>query len=814
MAQEQRRRVAAALGEGFLWLALAAAMAAVLISRVREPGTASLRRALTDSEPALMTLEGVIAEAPRTVPRRGALAEFAPPWMRTERLGFWMDVAARVEGSVGDGASRVVPASGRVWVAAPAAALGAGPLRAGDCIRITGMARAPAPPRNPGEDDERLAAAAAPGGGVAGFVTVADERLIERLEGAPSMARWLIRARALLRQRAVGWFEGGAGEADARGAQADGRRLLALMLLGEPDERLQEVRDAFTRLGLTHLLAISGVNLTILAVAASWALRLLGLRPWAHLAIVVALVAGYTLILPVQPPVLRAAIMAVALLAAEASGRRYGGMGVLGWTLVIVLAWRPMDLFTPGLQLSFGCVAALVGLAEPVRERLFGGADPLDAGAPATLRSRLVRDGQGLISATIAAWAVSTPCIAHHIGVVTPAAIPASVATIPVFTGLVGAGYAGLLAAAVFPSLGALLSPLLGWAAGGLAWAVTVAERMPGASLPLPWIGPWLAVALTALAVWWLRWGTLRRGAWRRPANLAGIAASVAAAVWAGAVLTSNGLPRDVALRVDMLSVGDGSCLLLRSGDRAALWDCGSGNFAMGRREIPAAVRALRARIGASAPQGLTVFVTHPDLDHFSALLDVVEPLGVTKVVVGERFHADARRSRGHGPEALVLGRLRERGVAVETVSAGWSWRLGEAEMRVVWPPQGASFTKSNNASLVALLRVPGVETPSLLLTGDAEDEAIEGVIAGEPGLRASVMEIPHHGSFRREAARLVGLVKPTIALQSTGPKREGDERWDRAKRGVPLWLMTSRGGAAWAEVLRSGEVRGGAMWE
>ncbi|MFX7640558.1 MBL fold metallo-hydrolase, partial [Acinetobacter baumannii] len=92
----------------------------------------------------------------------------------------------------------------------------------------------------------------------------------------------------------------------------------------------------------------------------------------------------------------------------------------------------------------------------------------------------------------------------------------------------------------------------------------------------------------------------------------------------------------------------------LRSGDRAALWDCGSGNFAMGRREIPAAVRALRARIGASAPQGLTVFVTHPDLDHVSALLDVVEPLGVTKVVVGERFHADARRSRGHGPEALV----------------------------------------------------------------------------------------------------------------------------------------------------------------
>ena len=100
---------------------------------------------------------------------------------------------------------------------------------------------------------------------------------------------------------------------------------------------------------------------------------------------------------------------------------------------------------------------------------------------------------------------------------------------------------------------------------------------------------------------------------------------------------------------------------------------------------------------------------------------------------------------------------------------------------------------------------------PPLLLTGDIQDQGIASMMAAHPGLSPQVMEAPHHGSVRPAAMELVMWANPGIVIQSTGPGRAGDPRWDGARAGR-IWLCTATDGAVWIELLRDGDVRAGGV--
>src|SRR5205823_4667612 len=89
-------------------------------------------------------------------------------------------------------------------------------------------------------------------------------------------------------------------------------------------------------------------------------------------AAVAVLVALYMLVLPAQAPILRAGILVLVLLIADASGRRYDRATLLGWIALALLIIRPLDAWSLGFQLSFGIVAALLLLGDTVHHRLWG----------------------------------------------------------------------------------------------------------------------------------------------------------------------------------------------------------------------------------------------------------------------------------------------------------------------------------------------------------------------------------------------------------------------------------------------------------
>lgn len=751
-------------------------------ARVHDVGRGSLAGYLPTGE-SVVTVEGVVLESPR---QAASLRDpLNPHVIGGPRVRFELGVTGLHTDAGVLGASGTV----RVRAGLPAVEAGIGQIHAGDRVRLTGVFAPVDRPLNPGEYDRRLWAAQEGVAGTLSLPTLEYEAAETKGAAEEIWSAWL-GFRGWASDRAERLLLG-----DKNGGDGRGRALLAALVLGQEEPALREVRGAFNRLGLAHVLSISGFHMAVLAMVGLAALRATGdLGRWEPI-LIAGLVLLYLAILPFNAPAWRSGLMVLGLLIGDALGRRYDRLATLGWIAVLLLIWRPMDLWSAGFQLSFGLVAALIRLGEPAHGRIFG----------VPLKGTLVREpgllGMGadwskrLLSTNLLCWALASPLVAYHTGLVSPIAVLTGVVVVPLITLVLIGSYAavaiGILVPAASPTAGAVIERLASWTAAVVGWI----DAAPGTSLRLPVLSvAWTAAATGVVLFWFLRGRWRSRAAW-------GLTAAIA--LWTSAeMFLGPRLPASVRVRVDTLAVGDGTCMLLRSGGDAVLWDCGSLTPGVGQLLVPRATRALGAwRVP-------TVVITHPNLDHFNGVLDIVEPLGVREVVIGESFERRAVQRPG-GPEAYLLTELAARGVTVRTAAAGDTIPLGGTRISFLSPPPGARWPLENDLSLVAAVGGTARGPLPLLLTGDVQDQGIASVMAAHAGLSPRVMEAPHHGSVRPAAMEFAVWANPEVVLQSTGPGRAGDPRWDGARAGR-TWLCTATDGAVWVEVRDAG-VRVGA---
>jgi beta-lactamase superfamily II metal-dependent hydrolase len=140
------------------------------------------------------------------------------------------------------------------------------------------------------------------------------------------------------------------------------------------------------------------------------------------------------------------------------------------------------------------------------------------------------------------------------------------------------------------------------------------------------------------------------------------------------------------------------------------------------------------------------------------------------------------------------------------------AWRMGHAQVRVLWPPVGldprTEGAPDNDASLAALLEVPTDAGPRrVLLTGDMTDRALFTLRELEPMLRADVMEAPHHGTTTPGVLAWIGEVNPSIVLQSAAERKSSDRSLDAVRAGR-TWHATGLTGHAWVEIMSDGTMR------
>ncbi|MCA9275046.1 MAG: ComEC/Rec2 family competence protein [Phycisphaerales bacterium] len=722
-------------------------------------------------------VRGVVTRSSRVIDRVPGLAD-PPMWPDRTNAGELRVRSVLIH--TGDGRTDWVDTGGSLRVLLPMNAA----VSAGSRIELLGRYSAPGSRRNPGEPDWDLLAAQRAS---VGTLVVDDASHIRPIAPGGLLARgesWLLSLRGVIRARALASI----------GSEDDAAGVRSALLLGEREPSFERVFSSFQRVGVAHLLAISGFHLALVVFMGALLIRAVGDHPRLETAAVLVVLVGVVVLIPMRPPIVRAAVIVAAMLLASGAGRRYDRLTVLAWVGLGLLVWRPLDAMSMGWQLSMGVTALLVSLGDGHRRALLARESVLPTGRNRA-RGLWARAGfwvWGALKVNLCCWLVALPTVVYHAGVVGTLAPIAAVGVLPIVALLMACGYLQIIIGVLWPELAVrtmwLVEAPSAWAMGMIGWF----EQLPLAWVRVPSVSAGWAIGAT-LVLALLVTGHVR---WKRPL---GIGALLVVTAWGFA---QGWLHKPSApLRVVMLDVGDGSCLIVQSGSEALVWDCGS----LDRRMGEATARALRTM----GVRGITdVIVTHDNLDHYNALPDLHEAMGFERVRITARLRDDASSAW-----TRVQRDLESRGVTIETIRRGDELMIGGASMRVLWPePTMIAGYDDNDTSVVALLDLlPGrVGHPRMLLTGDIEQDAMERLMVLEPGLTGElaggVLELPHHGSARDAAYGFVGWLDPGVIVQSTGPSRLDDDRWDAQRPGRD-WFTTAQGGAIVVEFDASGAV-------
>ncbi|MDO4502542.1 MAG: DNA internalization-related competence protein ComEC/Rec2 [Coriobacteriia bacterium] len=496
--------------------------------------------------------------------------------------------------------------------------------------------------------------------------------------------------------------------------------------------------QAFQTAGLAHLVAVSGAHLAIIASLLTTALRALGLSRQTSIAVQAAFMAAYVVFAGAPISALRAAIMATLSLLSFVPRRQSSSLSALGACIMGCLALDASTATSLSFLLSAG---ATMGIA--LFSQLF--VTWIRDWFPRLSRS--VGDG---LAATCAANVLSLGVGAAQFSQLPLVSPLANLVVAPLLSVVCCAGLVGAVAAALLPwtwpvTVGA---PLMG--ARFMVWLVELLAGLPVACVPVQLDFGVAVVASVVLAgALWAWWPRL---AGRTAALTCGAAGAIALVV----VLVA---PQLGGTQIVALDVGQGDAILLRSGGRAVLVDTGNQDDLL---------RQALARNGVL--QLDAVVVSHPDDDHCGSLRALAQVARVRQVCLA----ADVLEC-GCGKCADLVKTARDVCPGKDGVvglGRGSKLTLGSFELEVVWPDVFKD-EGGNGDSLCLLARADldhdGAWDRTALLTGDAESEQLEAMLAEGRVGAIDLLKVGHHGSKASLTEQQALALKPSVALVSVG---------------------------------------------
>ena len=524
--------------------------------------------------------------------------------------------------------------------------------------------------------------------------------------------------------------------------------LLAGILVGARAGMPSDFRDALKVTSTSHIVAVSGFNVTVVAgIAQLVALRFLARREATLLAIVAVWL--YSLLTGLPPSAFRAALMATMGLSAILVGRGGDALSFLLFSAALMVGLDPFLLYDLGFQLSFLATAGLV-LLEPVLRGWLGR-------LPGWLASSL--------SVTLAAQLFTLPVLVgsfHTLSLVSPLS---NLLVTPVLPGLMVVGGLAVGLGAIFEPLGQLLAPIAWLYLTYMVEVIRWTARLPGAALSTGALGPWMVGAyyllLLAVALWPL--AEMRRTrdaatalAGRTPRWL--LVGGVAALLSLGALGLSD--RPDGRLHLYFLDVGQGDATLIRGG--TGHWILVDGG------PSPTAITEALGRRQGFLDRGLdAVVLTGYGDDKLAGLLEVVR-----RYPVGLVLQPETPPTKGAGRAWAEL--LRERGVPAVRASAGQRIPLGEdGWLEVVW---AAGEKEAGEDAALALKLVSG--GVSVLLPGDLPRATQAEIARGSPG-RVELLRVPRHGAAGALEEGFLKSLSPRAAVVSVAANNRFDHPAD-----------------------------------
>lgn len=543
--------------------------------------------------------------------------------------------------------------------------------------------------------------------------------------------------------------------------------LLTGILLGDEDGISPELKDAFSQVGASHVVAISGFNMVIVSGIVVRVLSGLFRRNKTIVTLnALSVIAMYSLFVGASPGILRAALMSGLLVVGSQLDRKTFVPTSLAFAALLLSLLDPNVLLDIGFQLSFLAVLGLGLFADPLSHRF---RRILEQFLPARSAALLHRFLNEPLIVSIAAQITTLPLIVLYFGRLSLAALPVNTLIVPVQSALLLLGMAAAVVYAFIPALGTLLF----WAALVLvSWTIAVVRafaELPFAELIVDLDGR-LIQAFYLILIGGAMLHAARPPRWqrlqdyvRRNTIIAGVGATCAISLILMAAMIRS--QADGQLHVWLLDVGHSNAALIQTpGGAQALVDGG---------RFPARLlTAIGDRLPFYDREIEILAITHPDAWDIAALNSVLDRYTVGAVL----YHGGANRDPAL--ESL-FERLRQSDTRVVAVKAGYKLDFSDgAAIEVLHPQSQPKITDRLNDHVMALRVTYG--DASFILTSDLSVDGQREMLSSGVVEHSTVLQVPQHGAARALDQDFLEAVEPQIALlQSDSANRRGDPHGD-----------------------------------
>ncbi len=528
--------------------------------------------------------------------------------------------------------------------------------------------------------------------------------------------------------------------------RGDSGGLLKAMTTGDKSGMSDSFRNALSRIGLSHITAVSGMHMVFLV---EFILLLPGNRRWKCLA-AIPLMYCFALLTGGAPSVVRAAVMETLLLLGPILRRQYDPITALSAALFLILVQNPWAAGSVGLQLSFTSVLGIQLLLPKLLPDWQE--DPGESKRMHWVRKQLWNVKQ-MMALTISAMGFTVPLTVLYFDQVSVIAPISNLLVVWSVSLLMGGGFLTAMLYGALPIVGVVLS----WPVKALAWyAVTVGKGLaavPFAALKgdSPWIRLWL------LAAYGLLFYACRRKpkGWKAVIPVAGTLAILVLALIANRTTTLSG-----NLTTGVLDVGQGQCVALLSGGEAIAVDCGG-------TEGNAAGDELADYLNQLGIFELKLLVlTHYDSDHINGVGELLERVRVERLVAPEV-------EDNSGNRAEIEEMAQQYDLEVETVTADQELLFGEAQAQVFAP----AGEESDNDACLSVLASAG--TFDVLITGDMGSQVEDTLSRREHIADVEVLVVSHHGSRYSTSMEFLKRITPKVGVISVGDNSYGHPTQD-----------------------------------
>ncbi|MBF0341331.1 MAG: DNA internalization-related competence protein ComEC/Rec2 [Magnetococcales bacterium] len=532
------------------------------------------------------------------------------------------------------------------------------------------------------------------------------------------------------------------------------------LLLGKRGHLDNELQQALFVSGTFHLVAISGLHLSLVGGAVYYFLRLLLTlvwplsrrwdmkRPAALLALFPVTAYGYLAGWSVSTQ--RAWIMVVLFLVAVVLQRQRESWRLLTFSALLILSWQPGELLNAGFQLSFLCVAVILYLLDRF---------PMKGWRGQVVLTGLSTVAIGVVTAPVSQWAFHR--LSPYGMVVNPLAIP-WVGELSTPLGLVA-----MVLHPVWPEGADWLLKAMGWTLDIYRWLVERSVEWPGADQRaagpvLPGMALFVAAGMVAAGL-----GRSGRWGWRR------IGMTLVALL--GLAWPRESIPES-QLRLIVLDVGQALAMVAKlPGGGWSVFDAGgsvTARFNVGEAVVSTALW----HFGVERLE--RVVISHPQRDHMAGMAQVVRNFPVGSVWISTLSEQDEERSDVRELFQVAAAR----GVPVRRFENLEIFREGAATLRVLPPMPIRGRTGANDRSLAVEIE-HGEQR--ILLTGDMETREESWLIKQGVLRPVAVLLAPHHGSKTSSSPAFVQTVRPEHVVFSVGldnqwgfPRNEVVGRW------------------------------------